>query len=115
LKLKCDKPISNFAFNFNSRRYSEVAAGAGGMPGIDISVTFDAVLTGNGLNMSVFELAMEVTGEFAIGNNDFEVYGSVNFEYPCTTGFVYATAVGRCRLTISKPVLKVPMVSALGN
>jgi len=24
LKLKCDEPLSNFAFNFNLRRYTEV-------------------------------------------------------------------------------------------
>jgi len=38
-----------------------------------------------------------------IGN--FGVAGTVNITYPCE--------VGRCRLTVSKPVLKAPMVSAL--
>jgi hypothetical protein len=27
LKLKCDDPLSNFAFNFNLRRYTTVSAG----------------------------------------------------------------------------------------
>jgi hypothetical protein len=29
LKLKCDKPLSNFAFNFNFRRYTSVPPPAG--------------------------------------------------------------------------------------
>jgi len=86
------------AWAANVSGVAEVAAGDGadGMPGIDMSVTFDAVLTGYGFdattNTSAYDLAMEVTGEFAIGNDDFEVHGSVNFEYPCTSGLVYASA-----------------------
>jgi len=53
LKLKCDEPLSNFAFNFNLRRYSKV-------------------------------LLSECD-----------------------------SLVGRCRLTVSNPVLKEPMVSVL--
>jgi hypothetical protein len=34
LKLQCDEPLSNFAFNFNVRRYTEglLAEGEGGEP-----------------------------------------------------------------------------------
>jgi hypothetical protein len=35
LKLKCDKPLSNVAFNFNGRRY----AVAGALVGYDIFLT----------------------------------------------------------------------------
>ena len=84
------------AWAANVSGVAEVSAGSGadGMPGLDMSVTFDAVLTGDGLdaNTTALELAMQVTGEFTIGNDDFEVYGSINFEYPCTSGWVYATA-----------------------
>ena len=86
------------AWAANVSGVAEVAAGDGvdGMPGIDMSITFDAVLTGDGFNnptnTSAFDLVTEVTGEFVIGNDDFEVHGLVNFEYPCTSGFVYATA-----------------------
>jgi hypothetical protein len=84
------------AWAANVSGVGEVAAGAGvgGMPGLDMSVTFDAVLTGDGLdtNTSDYTLAMEVTGEFAVGNDEFEVFGTVNFQYPCTSGSVHAAA-----------------------
>jgi len=63
LKLEYDEPLSNFAFNFNLRRYTVVC--------ID----------------EVHERSIE--NELLI------------------------TTVGRCRLTVSKPMLIAPMVSAL--
>jgi hypothetical protein len=62
LKLKCDEPLSNVAFNFNVRRYTEA----------DFFV-------------------MPVVGGTYLGRD----------------------VVGRCRLTVSKRVLKAPLVSAL--
>jgi hypothetical protein len=109
----------------------EVAAGAAaaaGMPGLDMTVNFTAMLRGTGdatgidsntdtntnanTGAGLFESIMEGAGDFAIGNDDFEVRGSVHFEYPCTSGSVHAT-VGRCGLTVSNPELKARLVSAL--
>ena len=69
MKLKCDEPLSNSAFNFNLRRYNSGAywAWKGG------------------------------------GDQLWENYWNNSDR----------TMVGRCRLTVSKPVLKAPMVSAL--
>jgi len=61
LKLKCDKLVSRFAFNFKLRRYSE---------------------------------------------GDYEVTVPTSASYG-------RSEVGQCRLTVSKPVLKAPMVSVL--
>jgi len=67
LKLKCDEALTNFAFNFNLRRYCWAYA------------TFEEDCVARG-----------VTPDHGV-----------------------AAEIGRCRLTVSKPVLKAPMVSAL--
>jgi len=64
-KLKYDKPLSSFAFNFNLHRY------------------------------------IKGDGKFFFTQDDTKRWQQDNYE------------VGRCRLTVSKPVLKAPMVSAL--
>jgi len=66
LKLEYDEALSNFAFNFNLRRYTVVKL-------VDERAAFD---------LAFFDINMPIM-------------------------------VGRCRLTVSKPVLKAPMVSAL--
>jgi len=78
LKLKCDEPLSNCAFNFNSRRHHTgencERITAGDMPWFPIAPGA----------MPLLECTVSVLAE-----------------------------VGRCRLTVSKPVLKACMVSAL--
>ena len=70
--LKYDEPLSNFAFNFNVRRYIE----EGHVPDVAPALDKGGCMDGN--QSSLAQLT-----------------------------------VGRCRLTVSKPVLKAPMVSAL--
>ena len=72
--------LSNFAFNFNLRRYNLV-------------VLFTSSAT-------VIQFA--VLGQLLVGHSAW--FGAL-----C----LVASVVGRCRLTLSKPVLKAPMVSAL--
>ena len=75
LKLECDDPLSNFAFNFNLRNYNEVKWQA--------------------LVKSVQHTTLYKAGGLRRGRLDVKAM------------------VGRCRFTLSKPVLKAPMVSAL--
>jgi hypothetical protein len=51
LKLKCDEPLSNVAFNFNLRRYITDMSGA-----FNGNATFNANISGRGLRSSTFQL-----------------------------------------------------------
>jgi hypothetical protein len=72
LKLKCDEPLSNGAFNFNLRRYN-----SGGHASV-------AILGRSGRSKQVHAASI-----------------------------ADGSAVGRCRLSVSKPELKARLVSAL--
>jgi hypothetical protein len=88
LKLQHDEPVSNFAFNFNLRRYTEGLlvfslqwiVGRGGETSLAI-----ASLSSNGEEAGAFVAAADPA----------------------------LLTVGRCRLTVSTPMVKAPMVSAL--
>ena len=106
MKLNCDEPLSNFAFNFNLRRYTEDA----------LALSVIAVCAeGSSVKKVVATEVIEMFGE-----------GCANGCYTCATGHPHLLnlvcgedqiitdiiQVGRCRLAVSKPVLKAPMVSA---
>jgi len=99
LKLSCDKLLSNFAFRLNLRRYSKANATAakktGGAAGAGAGVvTIDA-----GALMAPSTTAL----------SPYLKFGCVSMR----TFYHELHTVGRCRLTVSKAVLKAPMVSAL--
>jgi hypothetical protein len=90
LKLTYDGPVSNFAFNFNLRRYSMAAC--------------------DGENL----LTVAVAPHQVYGPRDFLFLH--NFLINAARMRVFGPGdnlVGWCRLSVSKPVLKAPMVSAL--
>ena len=78
MKQKYDEPHSDFAFDFNMRRYAMASA----------NPQYGRGCAGE---YHVFDAARE----------------------GLMTGGGVGAKVGRCRLTVSKPVLKAPMVSAL--
>jgi hypothetical protein len=96
LKLKCDEPLSNVVFNFNLRHYA--------------MVTTARLRKWDCRNW-------HVPGVSAV-HTDCTPEGSVQTAQSFTCGVCAAvkhadTTVGRCRLTASKPELKLRLVSAL--
>ena len=157
LKLKYYKLLSNVAFNFNLRRYSEgttlwavsvgsnyinlmcvavdgenavVAAGsytAEGFGGyISTSATFGGITLGSagGGDAVLWKLSAEGTTLWAVrgGGTSYDRLQAVAVDSANAVAAVvkfssspatFGGLVGRCRLTVSKPVLKARLVSAL--
>jgi hypothetical protein len=151
LRLKCDEPLSNFAFNFNLRRYSKALVREVEIPS---RFTHDAVRAGDRVFLAdtggghgiELELPDPMQGPVNVLHSaEFTLTEHVNTLAPAgdparphllwallhnrgasklvladlATGERVreikdvANKVGRCRLPVSKPVLKAPMVSAL--
>jgi hypothetical protein len=88
LKLTCDGPKLNVAFNFNLRHYNLFA----GLPSLDV---------GGG------EMRMSAHAAFSYNNSRLALAGDVSINGT----LLYK--VGRCRLQLPKPELKARLVSAL--
>ena len=73
-----------------------------------------------GKKLTFTSFAANATFRYSIGDTSsdtwMKLYGSVEMALPCTRGMVGQGKVGRCRLTVSKSVLKLEsacVVSAL--
>jgi len=104
LKLDCDDPVSTSAFKFNLRRYIKVFDILQ-MERVECSINLSPfptkLLSGTVIPTGVYFLMKNVDILFLF---KFDVL-LLNIDL--------FSLVGRCRLTVSKPVLKAPMVSAL--
>ena len=99
MKLKCDEPLSNFAFNVNLRRYNEEYAldPQRGRPATGGACTF---FTPHAVAPNSHSTKNKADAPHAQRQRP---------ERPVNLMFL----VGRCRLPVSKPELKARLVSAL--
>ena len=129
MKLKYDVPLSNVAFKFNLRRYSggveAVPVVAAGAPGRAVQVEPIKPML-KALETKRLKLQYdEPPSNFALKFNlrrytllSYRLYDPLLAvaAVPTQSRRILALAsllVGWCRLTVSKPVLEVPMISAL--
>ena len=82
MTLKCDEPLSTFAFTFNLRRHTEARA--------------------------VLAARRRRNADARTARRQVQHHNS-----PGAIREVEKRLVGRCRLIVSKPVLKAPMIAAL--
>ena len=108
MKLTYKYPPSIVAFNFNLRRYTTV-----------VPISSDKGLCG-GINTTVVKYTKVAAGVAEGTDTSLTVIGdkargqlSKTFSDSIKNVILDTSKVGRCRLTVSKPVLKAPMVSAL--
>jgi hypothetical protein len=94
LKVKCDEPLSKFAFNFNLRRYNLD----------DATVPHFCQLVHPKL---LYQL--NLTGQAAL----IEGLKEIKMQEEDLSFLSEEYKVGRCRLTVSNPELKARLVSAL--
>jgi len=114
LKLKCDEPLSNFAFDYNSRRYTKVKAAIDGVYGRDVAYVMTPCggcpqeVTFHGVDADLPPMVAN-TSKLTGG-----IDNGTSFVFEVTTVLDYSEdyEVGRCMLTVSKPVLKASLVSA---
>jgi hypothetical protein len=122
LKRKCDEPLSNVAFNFNLRRYTEVRAYReattklyrGTTTAFDQSV--GAILCTNCAAGTYQPDSGGVNSDacLACPQGQYSNAGAAGCTVcPSGTYQPYVGMAGRCRLTLSKPELKARLVSAL--
>ena len=136
MKLEYDEPLSNVAFNFNFRHYSQAATAAATAAGVLFPVfsTLDVATLAEGIRaldrpIPAHELVgrrYQVYALYSEGGNPWcwenkplfycprPSSGSLAFSSPAVGAQgAPADVVGQCTLTVSKPVLKAPMVLAL--
>jgi hypothetical protein len=150
LILQYDEPLSNFAFNFNLRRYNvgtsfeahmnhrgcfpaaDVDLGAAlveaGIVDAGTPLPASAALMGFRLHHAVTDVTVSVrlmmvqvtqllfearSAWLAAQGVDFNHSFFVPEIHPVFGVALHMHEVGRCRLTVSKPVLKAPLVSAV--
>jgi len=135
LKLKCDEPLSNVAFNFNLRRFILVAAGrarrrrhgAVARPAGAEPRGAAARRHGRAVQVHPIKATLKPPGTRRLKLKYYQLPSSFAFKFYLRRFTMAALAaedsavcdaaaeflVRRCRLTVSKPVLKAPMVSAL--
>jgi len=105
LKLEFHKLLSVFPFNFSSRHYTAADSHA------EYSVISELKQTwaGEFAKGYVFGLAKMSDGAYM----SVSPTNGLAIEITLATTLEVVGTVGRCRLPVSKPVLKAPMVSAL--
>ena len=122
MKLKYDVPLSDFAFKFNLRRYNEERIW--GMHNIGVSLTSPFKMRVAFQQSELGAAAGEVPKFDKLDWTSRMGIGSAMVRRLLTTVSIpagqggagrsfWTFKVGRIRLTVSKPVLKAPMVSAL--
>ena len=112
MKLKYDKLLSSFAFNFNLRRYTTVKTHF--LPDRDREISERDELP---LHAAALGLAAASAGPNIFSMDSDAALAADLLRVDVVTApaalLVLCAVVGRCRLTVSNPVLKAPMVSAL--
>jgi hypothetical protein len=109
LKLEYDETLSNFALKFNLRRYITATHLGRQPPDVPMPVSYHGTRGWKG-----HLECMQATDEAAAAGSVVKNAGSLSTHGAALTSMRKgATLVGRCRLTVSNPTLKAPMVSAL--
>ena len=121
MKLKYDGPLSNFAFNFNLRRYTAAAAltlntsftmSVDGAP-VLVAAACDRSSLPEGTPYVTIKGVLdvfEISDVVAIANVVVRLEVTEYAGYQRVAGFF---EVGRCRSTVSKPELKARLVSVI--
>ena len=109
MKLKCDEPLSNFAFNFNLRLYTEAVVAAGDTALLVLAELASTAVVRCKLTVSKPQVD---PGCIRIQGQEYTDIGSDLYRYRVTFIRIQGQ-MWRCRLTVSKPELKARLVSAL--
>ena len=122
MKLKCDVTLSNFAFNFNLRRYTEVRDRINFLTLRTVrAVQVDSIKTRVETAPAVCNQRLKLKCDEPLSKFAFNVdLRRYRTELEKALAVINVAAVefkrskvGRCRLTVSKPELKARLVSAL--